>query len=293
MRSRILKAWLLVTGLALLGGCSALRLAYDNGPTLVWWWLDGYGDFSGAQAQRVKDDIRSWFQWHRKAQLEGYAAWLDSVQPKLLDSVTPAQMCSWADEARRQLEPALQQALATMASWVADLSEAQLAHIAQRYAKANDELRREHLQPDPEKRRAAALQRLQDRFELFYGRLDAAQERLLTQALASSPMDPERWLAEREQRQRQTLRTLRELVASQADRARAIATLRAVLADVERSPDPAYRAYQQRLREFNCALAARVHESSSAAQRQGLRERVQGWRDDLRLLASQAFALPD
>ena len=32
---------------ALLGGCNALRVAYNTGPQLTWWWLDGYVDFAG------------------------------------------------------------------------------------------------------------------------------------------------------------------------------------------------------------------------------------------------------
>jgi hypothetical protein len=60
MRMKVLKTWVVVVCLAdLLSGCSTVRLAYDSGPTLAWWWIDGYGDFSGEQAPRVKDGIRS------------------------------------------------------------------------------------------------------------------------------------------------------------------------------------------------------------------------------------------
>ena len=37
---------------ALLGACSAVRLAYNNLPTVSYWWLDGYVDFDGAQSLR-------------------------------------------------------------------------------------------------------------------------------------------------------------------------------------------------------------------------------------------------
>lgn len=282
-----------MTGLSLVVGCSALRLAYDNGPTLVWWWLDGWGDFSGEQAVHVKGGIRSWFAWHRKAQLEGYAHWLGRVQAKSGESITPAQMCAWADEARQQLEPALQHAILVLAPTVLGLSEAQLEHIARRYAEGNEELRREHLQADGAERHAAALARLQERAERFYGRLDGAQRELLSQQLAASPMDPQRWLAERVQRQQQTLQALRRLIAERADAARAAAVLRALVADAERSPDPVYRVQQQRVRAFNCELAARLHASASAAQRRVLRDRLQGWSDDFRVLAAGADAASD
>ena len=101
---KVLKAWVVVASLWLLTGCSAFRVVYDTGPTLAWWWIDGYGDFTGEQATRVKDGIRSWFDWHRTTQLEGYAAWLAGPRAKIGESVTPAQMCAWYGEARRLLD---------------------------------------------------------------------------------------------------------------------------------------------------------------------------------------------
>ena len=139
-------------------------------------------------------------------------------------------------------------------------------------------------EPDPAERREAAMRRALDRAEMLYGRLDAAQRRLLGDSLEASPFDPEAWLAERQRRQRDTLQTLRLLVAERADRDRVVATLRALTERTERSPDPAYRAYQEQLRNYNCAFAARVHAAMTPAQRQTARENLQGWEDDLRSL---------
>ena len=284
MRVRGVRAGLLVLALWLLSGCSALRVAYDNGPTLAWWWIDGYGDFSGEPATRVKDDIRAWFGWHRKTQLPGYAAWLAGVRARIGDSITPAQACRWWDEGRRLLDPALDQGLVSAAAWVPGLAEAQLRHVERRYAKANDELRSDFLQPDREERHAAAVKRTRERLEMVYGKLDEAQLRLLGDGIKASPFSAEAWLAERLRRQRDTLQTLRRLLAERADPDAITAALRALAERHERSPDPEYRAYQQRLTDYNCAFAARLHNASTAAQRQAARERLQGWEDDLRAL---------
>ncbi|MBC8057759.1 MAG: hypothetical protein H7Y61_14390, partial [Rhizobiales bacterium] len=44
--------------LALLGGCSALRIGYGTAPDVVYWWLDGYIDFNDTQTPRVREAIR-------------------------------------------------------------------------------------------------------------------------------------------------------------------------------------------------------------------------------------------
>jgi hypothetical protein len=288
MRLTVLKAWLLAMLVGLLTGCSTLRVAYDTGPTLAWWWIDGYGDFTGEPATRVKDGIRVWFGWHRTTQLPDYATWLAGTRGKIADSITAPQVCRLWDEGRRLLDPAIDQAVLIAAAWVPGLTEAQFRHVEKRYAKAIDEMRSDFLQPDPAERRAAALKRTLDRVDMVYGSLDEAQRKLVVDGLRVSPFDPEAWLAERLRRQRDTLQTLRRLVAEKADNDRVVAALRALAERSERSSDPAYRAYQLRLTDYNCGFAARIHNAMTPAQRLAARDRLKGWEDDLRALATAA-----
>ncbi len=277
---------------AAVSACSTLRVAYDNGPTLAWWWIDGYADFSGAEASRVKDDIRSWFGWHRKAQLPAYADWLASTRQQIGDSITPAQVCRLLDDGRRLLDPALDKALRAAAAWVPTLTEAQLRHLEQRYAKNISQLRADHLQPDLAKRHQAALKRTQERLETFYGDLDEAQRKLLSDAIQAAPLDAEAWLRERQRQQKDTLSTVRSLLAERAPPERVTHALQALAERNENSPLPAYRAHQQHLKDYNCATAARLHAATKPAQRQHLHERLAGWEADLRALAAEGGAAP-
>ena len=108
--------------------------------------------------------------------------------------------------------------------------------------------------------------------------------KLVADGIAASPFDPERWLAERAMRQRDAVKTLRQLVAERADRDQRVAGLRALVQRTERSTDPGYRAYYAKLSEFNCALVARLHDSTTAEQRQHASSFLQGWESDLRSL---------
>lgn len=289
MRLKRLKALWMAAGAAalmLLTGCSTLRLAYDNGPLLAWWWVDGYADFTGAEAARVKDGIRQWFAWHRKAQLPGYADTLSAVRNSYAQSVTPAQVCqTWAD-GRKRLEPALEQALQLAATWTPGLTDEQFRHLERKYADNLDEMRRDFLQADPAARQEAALARTRKRVEEFYGRLDEPQLQVIVAGLKASPFDPEAWLAERQRRQQDTLQTLRVLRAERAGPDASVAALRALLARAEYAPGTAYRDYQQRLSDYNCAFAARLHNAMGPRQLQALQNRLKGWEDDLRALAA-------
>jgi len=277
----------LIIGLALLlSACSTVRLGYSQGPTLAWWWIDGYFDFQGAQAQKVKDGIDQWFAWHRATQLKDYAAQLALLQTQVLEPTTPAAVCRWFDVFRERTEPALERVLPLAAEIVPTLTAEQLRHAEKRYAKGNQEMRDDYLQPRPDERLEASVKRATERAEMFYGRLDEPQRKLIAAGVAASPFDPEAWLAERQARQRDTLTTLRRLAAERADRDSIVAALRVLAEHVDRSPRPEYRSYQQRLITYNCQSIAALHNSTSPAQRQAARERLKGWETDLRALAA-------
>jgi hypothetical protein len=274
--------WLI--GLAILGlsGCGAVRLAYNNAATLAWWELDSYFDFDREKAPAVKAALDSFFDWHRATQLPDYVALLSSAQAPLQDNITAAAACGWQSRVTEALEPSIDKLLVQSAELVPGLSEAQFKHMEGRYAKAIDEMRKEFLQPDAAKRMTKSVKRAQDRAEMLYGSLDAAQIRVIKEGVVASPFNPEAWMAERQRRQRDVLQTLRQLGADKADGDKRLAALRALVARQQRSPDPAYRAYQIKLADYNCALAAQIHNTTTAAQRKKAQQTLKGWEEDLR-----------
>lgn len=270
----------------LAGGCSNVKLAYANGPQLAWWWVDDYFDFDGEQAPLVRQRIERLFAWHRSTQLADYAAWLDALSTHTDEPASGAQVCRWQEQARAKLEPTLDQALALAADVVPVLGDAQLRRLEQRYAKAIRKARDDYLQPDPERRRKASVKRAVEHAERVYGSLGDAQRQALEAAIAASPFDPERWIAERQRRQRDTVQTLRKLVADKPDAEHRVTTLRALVARNEESPDAEYRAYHKRLTDYNCALAAQLHNAAGPAQRRKAHEVFKGWAGDARSLAT-------
>lgn len=272
--------------LFLLSSCSMLRLGYDQGPQLVWWWLDGYVNFSNEQTPHAKEAIRKWFTWHRTTQLPEYAAWLSTLRSQIGDPVAPAQICGWSEELRNTIAPALDHTVQLGAPLVPNLGEAQWRSIERRYAKGNDEFRRDFLQPHTEERLAASIKRIVKRVENIYGSIDEAQHRLIVAGIEASPFDPEAWLAERQRRQHETLLTLRHLATEPAEAGHVVAALRGLVERVERSIDTDYRAYQVKLTEYNCAFIASVHNSTNPIQRQHAHDKLKGWEIDLRKLSA-------
>ena len=274
-----------------LSACSALRLGYSNGAQLAWWWIDSYFDFNRDQAPQVQQTLDQWFEWHRGSQLPEYAALLASARQQVQEPTTAALACRWQDRARDLLDPALARAIVDFADLVPMLGEAQFKHLEQHYAKLIDEMRRDFLQPDAAVRRRESLKRTMERAERVYGSLDEAQVKVVAAGVSASPFSPELWLTERLRRQRDTVQSLRRLVAERAERDVRIAALRALAQRSERSPNPEYRAYQAKLADYNCALAAQIHNATTSAQRLKARDNLKGWEDDLRSLVKSGAPL--
>ena len=287
---RALGAKCLIIGFVLLGlsACSTVRLGYDNGPSLALWWLDGYLDLDRTQEAAARPELERWFAWHRSTQLPDYAEWLARWQARADGPVSGAELCAWSELARERLQRALDAALPGAARLLPQLGEAQWRALEKRQGERLDELRRDFLQPRPADRQAAAVARAVDRAERLYGPLTAEQRTLLAAAAASSPFDPERWLAVREARQRELVQSLRRLQQDGAAPAQRTEALQGIAGRYFRPDDGADGLAQARARAHQCETSARLHEISTPAQRAHLRERLAAWEEDLRALAAVA-----
>jgi hypothetical protein len=283
-RSLIIVA--LLASLALLGGCSALRIGYGTAPALVYWWLDGYVDFNDAQTPRVRDAIKQWFAWHRRTQLPDYAAQLARAKTEVQADTTAARVCEWQAEIVKRAHTAFDRIAPAAADLMLTITPEQISYLERRYAKFNAEFRDDYLQPEPRRRAEENMKRTVDRAEMLYGRLDSAQLARIAEGLARSPFDADVWFAERRQRQLEVLQMLRRLTTEKASREQALLALNGYVDRLERSPREPYQRYSERLAKFNCAFAASLHNATSVAQRRTAAEKLAGWEGDLRAIAA-------
>lgn len=286
------RAWRRVVWLScaalLMTGCSAVRFGYNHAPDLVYWWFDGYVDFNGDQSVRTREAIDGWFQWHRRVELPVYAGLLAKAREQVAGPVNAEQACQWFDEANHRLDAALERALPGVAEVARRLSQEQLAHLAHQYADINEELADKYLQPQAEARARAQFKRALEPIEMIYGRMSNLQRERIAALASPTPFDSARWIAERHRRQQDTLQTLARLGAEQASTQQAVEALRALVQRSRLSPKDDYRAYQQRLIQFNCNFAAEVHNLTTPEQRRAAAEQLKDWEDDARALAAEA-----
>jgi hypothetical protein len=271
---------------AALAGCSTLKLAYNNLPELGYWWLDGYLDFDGSQMPRVRDDLADLLAWHRRHELPRLVELLRRAQALAPEDVTPEQACEFADQIRERLLAVALQAEGPGTGLALSLGEAQLQQLERKYAKNNAEYRKEWLERSPARWQEKRYERLLERYEDFYGRLEAAQRDVLKQQVAQSAFDPRAFDAQRRQSQQEVLALLRRFQAERTPPAEARAAIHAYVLRVAYPPPGPRRDRQQALQQEGCRNMAALHESTSAAQRQQAVRRLQAYERDLVELAA-------
>jgi hypothetical protein len=285
-RAGIIGAALAVAGL--LGGCTAVRFGYNQGPDLAYWWLDRSFSFNDSQSPAIRDGLGDWFAWHRRTQLPDYAALLAELALQARTDIDADRACRWYGRLSDRGDVALQRAYPFLAAAARDVTSAQIAHVQKQHAKRTAEFKDDYLQADTGERLQASVERAVGRFERIYGRLGETQKAVVARDVQGSPFDASRWMAERERRHQDLVATLRDL---QARRPSVEETQRLLKGLAERNrvaTDPAYREYQVKLTRYNCEFAARLHNATTAAQREAAAQRLKGWEEDARVLARQA-----
>jgi hypothetical protein len=265
---------------ALLTSCAAVKLTYNNADTLVYFWLDSYIDFSVDQKVGVKDDIQALHAWHRQTQLPTFALMAKTLQVQAHGNVTPVQLCANSD----QIEPALLPPLVaylepSVLKLVGQITPEQITSIEEKYAKTNKDWLKEWQPKTTRELHKNSEKVIRDRLENIYKHLTDEQIKLLREQVASSPFDSKIAYAERLRRQQDLIATLKG--------ARTKESIRALVQRNITSPDPAYRTYAARVKQSNCEMYAKIHNSMNESQRLQAVKTFQDYERDFKTLQAQ------
>lgn len=283
------RALFLLVLIATLAACSSVRLSYNNGDTLLYWWLDAYVDFEGDQADWVKRDIRELFQWHRKTQLQDYAALLSGFQRQLAGNPTQADLLAGYRQIRSRTETLALHAVPHMADLARSLTPDQIRQMEARFNKKNEEYRRKFVNGSAEKRQELRFEKSMDQFKLWFGRFSNDQEAVLRRASDARPLDSHIWLEERMARQRKILALARKVQQEKPSKEQTEAMITALLREFfGRMDAPERKAFYDHYANSTANYILSAIRVATPAQKAHAQKRMQGWIDDFNALAREA-----
>lgn len=279
---------------AVLAACSALQLGYNQAPSLVFWWVDGYADLDDAQSARVRQDIDRILAWHRQTELPAYAGRLRQWQAMAGQDITGEQVCAQAEHLRTAAQRVMDRSHEPLAQLALTLSPAQLQHMERHQTKSHQSFEKDFIRGTPAQRMERRLTRAVDRYETLYGDLTTAQVQLVRRNLESSPFDAARSLADRRVRQAELLELIRQWQATPGQRWTSGPPLPATAPQAVRGwlqrglfPSPAAGTERASWIRHGCDAFANLHNSTTPEQRQHAQALLAKYASDLSALAGQ------
>ena len=272
----------------LLAACSSLRLAYNNGDTLLYWWLDAYVDFDSEQKAEVKQDIDNLFRWHRKTQLQDYAQVLQHAQQQLKGNPTQADLLADYQDVRRRTQALLVKAAPDIAELALSLKPEQLEQMEKKFNKNNAKFRRENMRGDAEEQNKFRYKKSMEQFELWFGGFSREQEAVIRRASDARPLDNALWLDERIRRQRNILSLARRIMQEKPSKEVAVGWITDLIRQsFERMDQGERKAFFDAYTNSTVELVHTVIRIATPEQKEHAQKRMAGWIKDFNVLAAE------
>ena len=272
----------------ILTGCSAIRLGYNKLPEIASWWLDSYIDFTDSQGPQAKVALQKLQTWHRKEELPAIAELLVQAQTLALQNITPEQACKVWEGAQVRIESIIQESSRLAAPVVSQLSAKQLKHLEKEWASRNEDWKKNWLQGTPDTRVKKRVDLAAERFNSFYGDLNAEQRQLLKQQFLQSAWTPEWGYQQRVKRQQEQLTALQAMSSEITKPAMPLAqvekALEALMLHSVRPRDTSDLSKQLLLEQQACQNLAQLHNTMSPAQRLKAQRKLKDYETDVREL---------
>jgi hypothetical protein len=278
----------LVACACLLVACSALRLGYSNGESVMYWWLNAYVDFQSDQQPWVRKHIANLFAWHRKTQLPEYGKFLTHAQQRLQRSVTPSDILNDFDSLTKSAQGLFDKALPELTDLALALQPQQIAYLEKKFASNNDSYRKEYLRGDLERRQHARYKKVMKQAEYWFGNFSREQEAHIRAASDARPLNNELGQAMRLRRQQELIALLKKVQNEKLGREATKALLKDYAAGVfDQFGDKEHKAFYEASRESSARMVVTIINIATPAQKANARQKLQGWIEDSHTLARQ------
>ena len=285
---RPLYRYLLIAAMVLLSACSSLRLAYNHGDTLLYWWLDAYVDLDSDQKSWVKSDIDNLFNWHRKTQLHDYVQILQNAQRQLQGNPTQADLQADLNDIKSRTELLLFKALPELADLARSLKPEQIEQMQKKFASNNDEFRKKNMKGDRDQQQQYRYKKSMEQFELWFGNFSPEQEAQIRKASDARPLDNDIWLDERMRRQKNILTLVQKVQREKLNKEATMALIHTLIKDsFDRLEHSERKQFFDAYEASTAQLVLTVIKIATPAQKAHAQKRMQGWIDDFNNLAAE------
>jgi hypothetical protein len=280
----VLKVTAAFAAAALLAGCTALRLAYDNADTYLLFRAKSYLDLDAKGSDELDERIDEFFAWHRRTALPQYARLSEEAAKRVTRGLSREDLVWGYDSVVAHARQSLRFAAERVAPLLDRLTPQQVTHMEKRFAEDNRKFAREYLRGSEAERRKRRARRLEERLEDWVGNLSRVQAEKVRQFSERTPLYDELRAKDRQRMQAEFVDMIRKREAQKR--------LPDWIANWERGRDPAHLAASERFRQEYLALLLELDKTLAPEQRNRAAANFRRYAEDFTVLARRARAEP-
>ena len=284
----------------LITACSTVRFVYNQGDTLIRWWIDDHIGLTAEQEVITRELLEQQFWWHRTEQLADVSKTLEQLRGQLKRPLSTDEVNQFSDDLKKFIYAIAKKTTPDAAKIFVTLQSNQIEAMQKRMQRGNEKFAKEWLPPGLEKQNKIRADKVIDRVEWLFGSINKEQAEKIRQHINNNPLDMSMVYQERLRRQNDLIKIVKSIHQNKLNQQQAEELLAVYLKNFEYGTTKEQQAFGKKRAALGVQLSSFITQIMNDEQRKYASGRVETWALDVQelikessVLAAKRSALPN
>jgi hypothetical protein len=275
----------------LITACSTVRFAYNQGDTLIRWWIDDHIGLTAEQEVLTRELLEQQFWWHRTEQLAEVSKTLEQLRRQLHRPLSTQEVSQFSDDLKKFIYAIAKKSIPDTAKIFVTLQNNQIEKMQKRMQKGNEKFAKEWLPPSAEKQNKVRADKVIDRVEWLFGTINKEQEEKIRQHIKNNPLDMNMVYQERLRRQNDLIKIVRTIHHNKLNQQQAEELLTVYMKNFEYGTSKEQQDFGKKRATIGVQLSSFITHTMNDEQRKYASGRVETWALDVQELVKESAVL--
>ena len=275
----------------LITACSTVRFAYNQGDTLIRWWIDDHIGLTAEQEVLTRELLEQQFWWHRTEQLAEVSKTLEQLRRQLHRPLSTQEVSQFSDDLKKFIYAIAKKSTPDAAKIFVTLQNNQIEKMQKRMQKGNEKFAKEWLPPSAEKQNKVRADKVIDRVEWLFGTINKEQEEKIRQHIKNNPLDMNMVYQERLRRQNDLIKIVKTIHQNKLNQQQAEELLTVYMKNFEYGTTKEQQDFGKKRAAIGVQLSSFITHTMNDEQRKYASGRVETWALDVQELVKESAVL--
>jgi hypothetical protein len=271
--------------------CSTVRFAYNQGDTLIRWWIDDHIGLTAEQEVLTRELLEQQFWWHRTEQLVDVSKTLEQLRLQLNRPLSTQEVSQFSEDLKKFIYAIAKKATPDAAKIFVTLQNNQIEKMQKRMQKGNEKFTKEWLPPNLEKQNKVRADKVINRVEWLFGSINQEQEEKIRQHIKNNPLDMNMVYQERLRRQNDLIKIVRTIQQNKLNQQQAEELLMVYMKNFEYGTSKEQQDFGKKRAAIGVELSSFITHTMNDDQRKYASGRVETWASDVQELVKESSVL--